>query len=231
VNIVDMMLRKPKMILIDVDGTLIDSVPALAFCIDETVASLGLPRRGEKQVRLWVGNGTERLIKRALVEGMDGEPDDNLYARALPLFLNLYARNISTRSRLYDGVEEGLAYLRAAGYRLGAVTNKPERFTLPLLEQMGLLDDFEIVVSGDSCPKKKPDPMPLLHTAKVLDVPPSCAMMLGDSKNDVLAARAAGFQIVCVNYGYNHGEDIRDAEPDAVINSLTELKALLARAA
>jgi phosphoglycolate phosphatase len=131
---------------------------------------------------------------------------------------------------LYDGVREGLDSFRAAGFRLGGVTNKPERFTLPLLRHMDLLDYFEIVVSGDSLSKKKPDPLPLLHAAQVLGVAPARAMMLGDSISDIRAARAAGFQIVCVTYGYNHGEDIRDGEPDAVVDSMNELKTLLARA-
>jgi phosphoglycolate phosphatase len=226
-----MTIKNPEMILIDVDGTLIDSVPDLAFCIDQMMARLGMPARGEDQVRLWVGNGTEPLLKRALSARMDGEPDEYLYQRAAPIFFDLYAQNVSTRSCLYDGVEEGLAYLRGAGYRLGAVTNKPERFTLPLLEKMALRDYFEIVISGDSLPEKKPHPLPLLHAADVLGAAPAHALMLGDSKNDVQAARAAGFQIVCVSYGYNHGEDIRAARPDAVIDSLTELAALLTRAA
>jgi|SRR5215208_6302336 len=223
-----MAIRKPKMILIDVDGTLVDTVPDLAFCINEMMAQLDMPRRGEAQVRLWVGNGTERLIKRALTGRMNGEPDEDLYQRALPIFLDFYAQNISKRSRLYDGVREGLAGLRAADMRLGAVTNKPECFTLPLLKQMRLLDYFEIVVSGDSLPRKKPDPLPLLHAAEVMSIAPAHALMLGDSETDVIAARAAGFQIVCVSYGYNHGENICDANPDAVIDSIAEL---LARAA
>jgi phosphoglycolate phosphatase len=226
-----MVIRKPKMILADVDGTLVDSVPDLAYCVDEMMSQLGLPRRGEERVRLWVGNGTERLIKRALTNRMDGEPEQTLFDRALRLFLAQYAQNISTRSCLYEGVEQGLSYLKARGFRLGAVTNKPARFTLPLLEQMRLRDYFEIVMSGDSLPRKKPDPLPLLHAAASLGVSPAQAMMLGDSKSDVLAARAAGFQIVCVNYGYNHGEDIRDSKPDAVIGSMLELKTLLAQAA
>jgi len=226
-----MTIRNPEMILIDVDGTLIDSVPDIAFCVDGMMARLGLPGRGEAQVLLWVGNGAELLLKRALTGRMDGEPDQHLYERAEPIFFDLYAQNVSTRSRLYAGVEEGLGFLCDAGYRLGAVTNKPERFTLPLLSTMGLRDYFEIVVSGDSLPEKKPDPLPLLHAADAMGVAPAHALMLGDSRNDVEAARAAGFQIVCVSYGYNHGEDIRAARPDAVIDSLTELAVLLARAA
>jgi len=225
------MLKRPRMILLDVDGTLVDSVPDLAYCIDETMSRLGLPRRGEAAVRQWVGNGVERLVQRALVNALDGEPDEALYRRALPLFMDLYADNTSGRSVLYPGVEEGLAYLAGAGYPLGAVTNKAERFTLPLLEAMGIARCFELVVSGDTLPRKKPDPLPLLHAARHFGVAPSDSLMVGDSSNDVGAARAAGFQVLCVSYGYNHGEDIRDARPDAVIDSLVALRAVLEQAA
>lgn len=222
-----MNLKKPKMILIDVDGTLVDSVPDLTYCVDEMMKRLGRTPHGEAKVRDWVGNGVERLVRRALVGRLEGEPVDDDFERALPIFLELYADNTAQRSRLYPGVREGLAYLKAQGYRLGCVTNKAERFTVPLLEHFGIHDDFGIVVSGDSLPVKKPDPGPLLHAARHLGVAPQDALMLGDSKSDVTAARAAGFQIVCMSYGYNHGEDIRIYEPDAVIDSMAELPNLL----
>jgi phosphoglycolate phosphatase len=225
------MLSKPRMVLIDVDGTLVDSVPDLAYCVDEMMDRLGMPRRGEAAVRNWVGNGVERLVERALANDLDGQPDEALKARALPVFLALYAENTSRRSRLYPGVEEGLAYLRSAGYRLGCVTNKAEQFTLPLLQDLGIRDYFEIVVSGDTLPKKKPDPLPLLHAAEQLGVTPAESLMIGDSISDVKAARAAGFRIICMSYGYNHGEDIRDYDPDAVIDSMAELGGLLEQAA
>jgi len=221
------MLKKPKMVLIDVDGTLVDSVPDLAYCVDEMMDQLGMPRRGEAAVRQWVGNGVERLTRRALINQLDGEPDETLYEKAMPIFMDLYAENTSKRSCLYPGVEEGIAYLKQAGYRLGCVTNKAEQFTVPLLTDLGIIDNFEIVVSGDTLPRKKPDPMPLLHAAEALGVTPAESMMLGDSMSDVKAARAAGFQIICMSYGYNHGVDIRDSEPDAVIDSMTELQGLL----
>jgi phosphoglycolate phosphatase len=128
-------------------------------------------------------------------------------------------------------VREGLDYLKQAGYRLGCVTNKAEQFTVPLLKDLGVHDYFEIVVSGDSLPRKKPDPMPLLHVAEFFGVEPENALMIGDSVSDVKAARAAGFQIVCMTYGYNHGMDIRDAQPDAVMDSMAELPELLDKAA
>ena len=226
-----MTLKKPQMILIDVDGTLVDSVPDLAYCVDEMMKRLGRPVYGEDRVRNWVGNGVERLVRRALIGRLDGEPEAADFARAYPIFLELYADNTSKRSLLYPGIREGLDYLKSCGYRLGCVTNKAAQFTLPLLKDLGVHDEFEIIVAGDSLPKKKPDPLPLLHAAEQLGVAPGSALMIGDSQSDVKAARAAGFQIVCMSYGYNHGEDIRDYHPDAVIDSLVEIEGLLQAAA
>jgi phosphoglycolate phosphatase len=215
------------MILIDVDGTLVDSVPDLAYCIDAMMERLGRTPRGEAAVRNWVGNGVERLVQRALTGQLEGEPDAADFEHALPIFLDLYRANTSGRSRLYPGVRDGLDYLRTAGYPLGCVTNKAAQFTLPLLADLGVRDYFGIVVAGDTLPVKKPDPAPLLHAARHFGVAPADALMVGDSVSDVKAARAAGFQIVCMSYGYNHGVDIRTASPDAVIDALTELPALL----
>lgn len=225
------MLKKPEMILIDVDGTLVDSVPDLTFCVDEMMKQLDMPVRGEALVRQWVGNGVERLVRRALIGQLDGEPDEALFERAYPIFIDLYSDNTSKRSRLYPGVREGLDYLHGSGYRLGCVTNKAARFTEPLLQTLGIYDHFAIVISGDTLPEKKPHPMPLLHAAEFFGVEPAHALMVGDSVSDVKAARAAGFQIVCMSYGYNHGIDIRDAHPDAVIDTMTQIRGLLEEAA
>lgn len=222
-----MALTKPRMVLIDLDGTLVDSVPDLAWCVDEMMRRLGREPHGEAKVRNWVGNGVERLTRRALIGQLDGEPPDEDFVRAYPIFLELYAENTSRRSLLYPGVRGGIDYLRSRGYRLGCVTNKARRFTLPLLKDLGIYGDFEVVVCGDDLPRKKPDPLPLLHVADRLGVAPEHALMIGDSRSDVKAARAAGFQILCVSYGYNHGEDIRNYQPDAVIDSMAELQALL----
>jgi phosphoglycolate phosphatase len=218
------------MILIDLDGTLVDSVPDLAFCVDELMVRLGRPPHDEAAVRNWVGNGVERLVRRALTGTLDGEPSDADFDRAYPIFLALYAENTSKRSVLYPGVRDGLDYLLTNGYPLGCVTNKAAQFTLPLLKDLGVLDAFRLVVSGDTLPEKKPHPAPLLHAAAHFGVEPSQALMIGDSVSDVKAARAAGFSIVCMSYGYNHGQDIRTAEPDAVIDSMAELKGLIAPA-
>ncbi|MGD8568574.1 MAG: phosphoglycolate phosphatase [Gammaproteobacteria bacterium] len=222
-----MSINKPQMILIDVDGTLVDSVPDLAYCVDEMMRKLAMPECGVDKVRNWVGNGVDRLVKRALIGQLDGEPDESLFATARSIFMDLYADNVSRRSVLYDGVREGLDYLKAQGFSLGCVTNKAEQFTLPLLKDMGIYDNFSLVICGDTLPKKKPDPLPLLHAAQQFNVKPENALMIGDSISDVKAARAAGFQIICMSYGYNHGEDIRDYNPDRVIDSMTELKEIL----
>jgi phosphoglycolate phosphatase len=226
-----MLSKKPEMILIDVDGTMVDSVPDLAFCVDEMMQALGREPRGEERVRDWVGNGVERLVRRALIGQLDGEPDEADFDRAYPLFLQLYADNTSRRSVLYPGVRAGLNYLQAAGYALGCVTNKAERFTIPLLKALGIHDQFDIVICGDTLAYSKPHPAPLLHAAEFFKVDPSHALMVGDSISDVKAARAAGFTIACVPYGYNHGEDIRSAEPDALIDTLADLRIELEQAA
>jgi phosphoglycolate phosphatase len=217
------MIKKPQMVLIDVDGTLVDSVPDLAWCVDEMMKAIGRQPHGEAKVRNWVGNGVERLVRRSLVGQLDGEPDDASFQQAYPIFLELYSENTCKRSCLYPGVKEGIAYMQSAGYKLGCVTNKDEQFTLPILEQLCIRDVFGIVVSGDTLPVKKPDPGPLLYAAEKLGVKPEHSLMLGDSQSDVKAARAAGFQIICMSYGYNHGEDVRIYNPDVVIDSMAEL--------
>lgn len=214
---------KPGFVLIDLDGTLIDSVPDLAYCVDEMMKQLGMPVRGEAAVRDWVGNGVQRLTERALINSVEGMPDQDLMDKAYPIFLELYKENTSKRSCVYEGVVEGIEWMKAQGYRVACVTNKAEAFTVPLLKDKGLYDYFEVVVSGDTCAEKKPHPMPLLYAAEQLGVKPENALMIGDSKSDVKAARAAGFHIFCMTYGYNHGEDIRDYEPDAVMDSFMEL--------
>lgn len=218
----------PRLVLLDLDGTLVDTVPDLAACADAMLAELGRPPQGEARVREWVGNGVEHLVKRALTGSQDGEPDAAIFQRALDRFMALYARSTSARSRPYPGAENLLAFFESRDVARVCVTNKPARYTERLLTDLGLHAGFDLILSGDSLPRKKPDPLPLLHAMRHFDVHPGECLMLGDSKNDVAAARAAGVRIVCVSYGYNHGEDIHAARPDAVIDSLDELPALIA---
>ncbi len=222
-----MAVKKPEMVLIDVDGTLVDSVPDLAYCVDQMMLAIGQSAYGEEKVREWVGNGVERLVRRALIGKLDGEPEQALFEKAYPIFMDLYSDNTCKRSCLYPGVKEALDYLVASNVKLGCVTNKAAQFTIPLLKTLGIHDIFSIVISGDTLTKKKPDPLPLLHGAEFFNVKPENALMLGDSISDVKAARAAGFQIICMSYGYNHGVDIRESNPDAVVDSMIEIKTIL----
>ena len=214
---------QPKLIMIDVDGTLVDSVPDLAYCIDEMMQKLGLQKWGEDKVRHWVGNGIPKLVERALSGELEGRPIKEVFDIAYPIFLDLYEDNTAERSYLYDGVREGLDYLKSQGYQLGCVTNKSEQFTHPLLKVLGIFNDFKIIISGDTLAKRKPDPMPLLYCAEHFNLKPEECLMLGDSVSDVKAARAAGFDIICMSYGYNHGNDIADENPDLVIDSMSQL--------
>ncbi len=218
-----------KMILFDLDGTLVDSAADLAYSIDEMLNHLHLPRQGEENVRRWIGNGVDRLIHRALTTRQDGATEADLFNRAKALFLDFYAKNLDKHSVLYPGVESALQRLRQLGLFMGCVTNKPERFTLPLLEHLGLHRFFDIVVCGDTLPQQKPDPQPLRYACSRLDQAPETALMVGDSENDVAAARAAGFGIVAVTYGYNHGRPIAQTHPDLVVDNLEVLAALWAK--
>jgi phosphoglycolate phosphatase len=218
-------------IFFDLDGTLVDSVPDLTVAVDSMMRGLGMPPRGEDKVRRWVGNGADNLIRRALADDMAGQAPEELVAAARLLFENAYEAHLFVHSRLYAGVLEGLTALRAAGWRMACITNKPGRFAQPLVEQIGLGGFFEMVLGGECVPNKKPAPDALLMTAQRMQVRMSEVLMVGDSQNDVGAARNAGCPVVAVPYGYNHGADIHAARPDAVIQSVAELPTLLKKAA
>ena len=226
-----MMFVSIAAIFFDLDGTLVDSVPVLTAAVNVMLCQLGLPARAEAQVRTWVGNGMDNLIHRALTNDMAGRAEPELFARAKPLYKAAYADHISVYSELYPGVREGLAELHDTGFPMACVTNKPAEFALPLLEQLGIGHFFATVVGGECIPRPKPAPDALLLCAERLDVPIDRGLMVGDSLNDVGAARNAGCPVVCVPYGYNHGRDIREARPDAVIDSIAELFSLLGKAA
>ncbi|MHB8919850.1 MAG: phosphoglycolate phosphatase [Halothiobacillus sp.] len=217
----------PKMVLFDLDGTMIDSVPDLLVAVNQMMDELGMPHRAEADVRNWVGNGIERLVERALTNDLHATPAAALFDKAMPIFKRWYAESNGKHSCVFAGVHEGITYVKSLGLRVGCVTNKAAAFTLPLLRDMGLLDLFETVIAGDTLPLKKPDPAPLIYAAGWFKVHPSEALMIGDSISDVKAARAAGFSIICMSYGYNHGEDIRNYHPDAVIDSMAEFSNLI----
>jgi len=216
-------------ILVDLDGTLLDSAPELAKAANRMLCDLAHPIVPQELLMSYIGNGLSWLVKRALTGDMHAEPDAALFQQAMPIFDKHYAEFL-LQSKLYTGVIEGLNAMKAADFRMGCITNKAARFTGPLLKGLGLSDYFEIVLSGDSLPEKKPHPMPLLYAANFLGIPAARVLMIGDSKNDVIAARAAGCPVFCVPYGYNHGKPVDGLDLDAVIANLPAALQLIKRA-
>ena len=222
-------LGRIRLVLFDLDGTLIDSVGDLAWCANEMLRQLDLPVRDTAAVLNWIGNGLERLVKRVLTGEMEAEPDPALYERGLQIYRELYSKHASDHCVVYPGVFDTLQALAKRDLKLACVTNKPEPFTSQLIAAMGLDSYFELVVAGNTTARKKPDPMPLHYAADHFGFAYADCLMVGDSSNDILAARAAGFAAVGVPYGYNHGCDIRDSSPDLVVDNLYELVNLFSR--
>ncbi len=212
-----------KMVMLDLDGTLIHTAPDLADCANRMLADLGRAPYPLDTVLSWIGNGVPRLVKRALTGAMWAEPEAELHERSLKVFQQHYAAHLSDLSRPFPGVIEGLDALKAGGFRLACITNKAEAFTRPLLRSLDMDRYFELVLSGDTLPKQKPDPLPLQHACRHFAITADHGVLIGDSSNDVEAARAAGMPVIGVSYGYNHGHDIRAAHPDAVVDSLPEV--------
>jgi phosphoglycolate phosphatase len=226
VAVSDHLKFKVKAVMIDLDGTLVHTAPEIAAAANLMLANLDLPMLPYSQVEGYIGEGAIVLIKRCLTGQKNVEPDSKLFERAEALFFAHYANN-AANSKPYDGVIDGLQAMWNKGYRLACVTNKPEEFTLPLLQASGLVDFFEIVVSGDTLHNKKPDPIQLHHICAKFDVPEFEAMLVGDSATDIAAAHAAGCYIVTVPYGYNQGRPLDVSQVDATINDLTELVEIL----
>jgi phosphoglycolate phosphatase len=212
-----------KMVMVDLDGTLIHTAPDLAASANAMLRDLGMAEYDLAVVSTWIGNGVPRLVKRSLTGEMMAEPEAGLYERGLALFQKHYRAGVSRHSRPFPGVVEGLQQLQAQGYALACITNKAEAFTLPLLKDLDLYKYFQLVLSGDSLPRQKPDPLPLLHACRHFGITPEHGVLVGDSANDVQAARAAGMPVICVPYGYNHGHDIRESHPDLVVESLAHV--------
>lgn len=210
-----------QLIIFDLDGTLIDSVPDLAFAINQMLNELNLMPLPTKTIKNWVGNGSLKLVERAL--GFYGNQDPSQVLLAHEHFLAAYANCAIKHTTAYDGVIDGLSQLVQAGYRLAVCTNKPVRYLPEILSHFGWQDIFEMVLGGDSLPSKKPSPIPLLHICDTLGVAPSAAIMVGDSKNDILAGKAAGMTTLALRYGYNYHEPIDLSSPDAAFDDFGTL--------
>ena len=218
-----------KAIVIDLDGTLLHTAPELAESANRMLRDMGRAPVSQNLLMSYIGNGIHWLVKRALTGDMHAEPDVALFDKALPIFEKHYTE-LATQSKPFQNVVKGLDAMKAAGFRLGCITNKLARYTDPILKSSGLASYFEIVVAGDTLPEKKPHPMPLLHSAKFFGVPIEQLLLVGDSLSDAQAARSAGCPIICVPYGYNHGEPVETLKVDAVIPDLAALMPLIKRA-
>ena len=206
--------------IIDLDGTLVDTVGDFDVALNAMLADHGLPRVDRAFISRTVGKGSEHLICNTLAQvGADA----GLYSTAWARYQHHYLAINGQYSVVSPGVLEGLQRLAAAGLPLACLTNKPTAFARPLLVAKGLDGFFSHVFGGDAFARKKPDPLPLLETCRALGTLPAQTLMVGDSSNDAQAARAAGCPVVLVNYGYNHGQPVADARPDAVIAGLDAL--------
>ena len=221
-----MSIHKPELVLLDLDGTLVDSIPDLARCLNLALTEHKQQTYNLSVVRNWVGNGIDKLIHRALTNDIDGKANSDIHHKVKSSFMDFYRAEPCQLSDCYPGVREGLKQLQAENMILGVVTNKNEEFVEPILKQLDINQYINIIIGGNTLSERKPHPLPLLHVAQKYNKEPAKSLMIGDSINDVNAARAAGFQIVCVSYGYNHGQDIQNTNPDAVIDSFVELNDL-----
>ncbi|MBS9726259.1 phosphoglycolate phosphatase [Stutzerimonas stutzeri] len=215
----------PRLVMFDLDGTLMDSVPDLAAAVDKMLMLLGREPAGIERVRDWVGNGSRVLVRRALAGQLehDGVADE-LADEALALFMQAYAGGHELTA-VYPGVRDCLDWLRERRVKLAIITNKPAQFIEPLLEEKGLAGYFDWLVGGDTLPQQKPDPAALFWVMDKAGVEPSESLFVGDSRNDVRAAKAATVRCVALTYGYNHGEPIADEQPALVLDDLRELVA------
>ena len=216
------MLMHIKAAIIDLDGTMLDTAPDFHVAVNRMRADLGLGPLGMHTLINFVGKGSENLMRRVLAVDYDEEGVEQYFAQALGSYQEHYERINGDHTTLYPLVIEGLQALQAKGLRLACVTNKPIALALPLLKKKGLSDYFELIYGGDSLPKKKPDPMPLLQVCQDFALVPAQVVAIGDSSNDSLAARAAGCWVLNVPYGYNHGEPIHRADSDGIVHTLLD---------
>ncbi len=228
-----MLWSAPRALLFDLDGTLVHSLPDLADAVDAMLAQYGLPALGEQAIAPMIGNGSRKLIERALQASSwcGATPHSpELLQEAHERFLRHYQQHLCLRSALYPGVASTLDALQAQDVLLAVVTNKPIVFVPPLLESLAIRHHFALLIGGDSLPEKKPSPLPLQHACAQLGVAIAEAIMVGDSRNDIDAARAAGMRNVAVSFGYNHGEPVSACAPDVIIDHFAQLPACWAGA-
>ncbi len=214
--------------IIDLDGTMVDTAPDFRVAINRMRAELDLAPLPIETIIEFVGKGSENLMRRVLGVDFDADEVERRFDGALAAYQRHYADINGDHSAVYQGVHEGLAAMRSAGIRLACVTNKPIAFATPLLQKTGLAGFFEVTYGGDSLPRKKPDPLPMLTVCRDFALEPSAVVAIGDSSNDAEAARAAGCRSLTVPYGYNHGKPVHSIDSDGIVATLLDAARLLA---
>lgn len=207
----------------DLDGTLTDSAPGLTRAVDGALTELNLPAAGVERVSTWIGNGADILIERALTWALGHVPQDDVLQDARVLLDKHYARSVDGGSLLYPGVKETLAALAAHSLPMALVTNKPTPFVAPLLQSLGIADYFSLIIGGDDVVAKKPHPAPLFLVLGKFGLLPDELVFVGDSRNDIQAAQAAGCPCIGLTYGYNYGEPIASSQPDITLDHFNDL--------
>lgn len=207
----------------DLDGTLVDSAPGLAEAIDRTLADLKLPPAGVERVSTWIGNGADVMMSRALNWALNREPQPDEQRDARALFDRYYAETVEAGSTLFPQVKATLQALAAKGLPMAIVTNKPTPFVAPLLASLGIADAFSLIIGGDDVIVKKPHPAAIFLVLGNFGLLPQQLLFVGDSRNDILAAQAAGVPNIGMTFGYNYGEPIAASRPDLTLSSFDEL--------
>ncbi|MFZ4210666.1 phosphoglycolate phosphatase [Pantoea endophytica] len=207
----------------DLDGTLVDSAPGLAQAIDNALSDLQLPPPGLALASTWIGNGADVMMTRALTWALGREPHAEEQRDARALFDKYYAQTVEAGSTLFPQVVETLAALQAKGLPLAIVTNKPTPFVAPLLKSLGIAEYFTQIIGGDDVIVKKPHPAAIFLVLGHFGVLPGQLLFVGDSRNDILAAQAAGVPNIGMTFGYNYGEPIATSQPDLTLDSFDEL--------
>ena len=220
-----MNLSNKELFIFDLDGTLIDSVPDITLGVNDTLTEFSLPNFSEDEVRVWVGNGAEKLMERALEASFTkiGEKKDLSFSEVMDSYFKNYRKNLTVNTYAYKGVVNALNQLKERNIKMAIVTNKPFDFIAPVLKFIGIKEYFSLWLGADSLPTKKPNPEPLLHICKELNISPEKAIMVGDSKNDILAAQNAKINSIGLTYGYNYNEPISAYSPDIVLDNLSDI--------
>lgn len=216
-------IDKYRAVFFDLDGTLIDSAQDLFFAVCEMSKELDIKQPELSNIKNWIGNGTLKLVERSLKYSNGQQPSEKELKQAFTSFSNAYRECVGEYSMLFPGVHKLLVKLLASNIKLACITNKPLEFTEFLLQQNMISQFFSVICAGDNVKFRKPDAWPLLHASRLLGVPIDDCLMVGDSQHDIQAARNAGCHVLAVSYGYNHGENIKDSNPDGTVDSFVDL--------